>query len=283
VKNLRAVVLAVLLAAPLLGTVDSSALVQNDGAFGKERVTFKSGDLTLVGYLFRPTGTGPFPIVIWNHGSEPNPGASRQFDGVASIFVPAGYAVFAPMRRGHSDSEGEYIVTAREREAARNGEAAGRRLANRLLETSQLQDQLAGLEFAKHVPFVDRTRVVVAGCSFGGIQALLGAEAAVGYRAAISISPAALNWGHNPDLETRLKKAVERIDIPVFLIQPAKDASLGPARVLGPMLERRNASSRSKIYPAEGPEDQQQHCFGGARGMHVWGAEAVAFLRGVLR
>jgi hypothetical protein len=65
----------------------------------KERVTFKSGDLTLVGYLFKPGGQGPFPGIIWNHGSEKDPDTGPEFDSVASIFVPAGYVVFAPVRR----------------------------------------------------------------------------------------------------------------------------------------------------------------------------------------
>ena len=253
-----------------------------EAVFNKQRITFKSDELTLVGYLFKPDGNGPFPTVVWNHGSERNPGAGAQFDGVASVFTRAGYVVFAPMRRGHSDSEGEYIVAAREREVARNGAAAGQRLTTRLLETSQLNDQLAGLRTVKMFPFVDTARLVVAGCSFGGIQALLGAEANVGYRAAISISPAAQNWGHNPDLEARLVQAVDHIEIPVFLMQPPKDASLGPAQVLGPRLERRNALSRVKIYPADGPEDEQQHCFGGVKGMHVWAADALTFLGKVL-
>ena len=76
----------------------------------KERVTFQSDHLTLVGCLFRPDGPGPFPGLIWNHGSEKSPGTTRQFDAVAAIFVPAGYVVFAPMRRGHGDSEGPYIM-----------------------------------------------------------------------------------------------------------------------------------------------------------------------------
>jgi hypothetical protein len=38
-----------------------------------------------------------------------------------------------------------------------------------------------------------------------------------------------------------------------------------------------------KIYPAEGPEDQQLHCFGGAKGMHVWAADVLAFLKDVVR
>src|SRR5436305_14039306 len=56
----------------------------------KSRVTFKSGDLTLVGYLYKPDGNGPFPGVIWNHGSEQSPGTGPEFDAVAAIFVPAG-------------------------------------------------------------------------------------------------------------------------------------------------------------------------------------------------
>jgi dienelactone hydrolase len=282
-KTLRPYVVAVSIAAAFDAGVHASGRWLDDGVFNKQRVIFRSSDLTLVGYLYRPSGDGPFPAVVWNHGSEANPAGGPQFDSVASIFVPAGYVVFAPVRRGHSDSEGENILVARDREAARNGDAAGRRLMNRLLETSQLQDQLSGLTFLKQQPFVDKDRLVVAGCSFGGIQTLLGAEANVGYRAAISISPAALNWGHNPDLEARLEHAVDRIGVPVFLIQPPKDASLGPARILGPRLERRNRASRVKIYPAEGPENEQQHCFGGAKGMHVWGPDAVAFLKDALQ
>lgn len=75
-------------------------------SFSKERVIFKSDTLTLVGFLFKPDGLGPFPALIWNHGSEQSPGTARQFDAVVAIFVPAGYVVFAPMRRGHGDSRG---------------------------------------------------------------------------------------------------------------------------------------------------------------------------------
>jgi hypothetical protein len=38
-----------------------------------------------------------------------------------------------------------------------------------------------------------------------------------------------------------------------------------------------------KIYPAVGPETLQRHCFGGAPGMHVWGADAVAFVEAALK
>jgi dienelactone hydrolase len=57
----------------------------------------------LVGFLYQPEGEGPWPTLIWNHGSEKNPEAGPQFDTVASVFVPAGYVVFAPERRVPGD------------------------------------------------------------------------------------------------------------------------------------------------------------------------------------
>jgi carboxymethylenebutenolidase len=244
-----------------------------------ERVTFKSDELSLVGFLYKPEGTGPWPALIWNHGSERNPDRGAQFDTVASIFVPAGYVVFAPVRRGHGDSEGRYIVDRIRGKQQQQGHDESMRTAVRLLETEQLQDQLEALAYLKKLPFVDAQRVVVAGCSFGGIETLLGAEstAGAGYQAAVSISPAALSWRRNSFLQARLLEAVARIDIPVLLIQPPKDASLEPARVLGAEAARLGKPLTAKVYPSEGPEDLQGHCFGGVRGMRVWAEEAKSF------
>jgi hypothetical protein len=76
---------------------------------------------------------------------------------------------------------------------------------------------------------------------------------------------------------------VRKTEIPVFLIQPPRDASLEPARVLGAELQRRSSRHAVKVYPPEMPEDQQGHCFGGARGMQVWAQDVLAFFAGALR
>ena len=34
-----------------------------------QRVSFRSGDLELHGLLYKPAGPGPFPGVVYNHGS----------------------------------------------------------------------------------------------------------------------------------------------------------------------------------------------------------------------
>jgi dienelactone hydrolase len=249
----------------------------------KQIVTYTNGALTLMGCLYRPDGPGPFPTLIWNHGSEPDPAGASQFDSVAAIFVPAGYAVLAPVRRGQSESQGDYIQDRIAATFRQSGADAAERLMVQLMGSEQLSDQLAGLAYAKTLAFVDTTRLVVAGCSYGGIQTLLAAERGAGFKAALAISPGALSWRGHLLLQDRLLRTVRRIDIPVLLIQPPKDASLEPAKRLGAEADRLGKTSfTAKVYPATMPEGQQGHCFGGARGMHLWAAEALDFFGGVL-
>jgi carboxymethylenebutenolidase len=283
------ILLSLVIAAAMWGgSVMSDSPAASKGATTRphpslQTVTFKSGDRALFGVLYKPQGRGPFPVLIWNHGSEKAPGAGPQFDSVASIFVPAGYVVFAPVRRGHGYSNGRYIVDVIQETLAAEGVEAANRMAVHVLETEQLDDQLAGLAYVKKLAFVDPSRIAVAGCSFGGIQTLLGAERNLAYKAAISISPAALSWNGNSFLQKRLIQSLQGINIPVLLLQPARDASLEPSRVLGAEAARLGKLLTTKVYPDTGPEDERGHCFGGAKGMHVWAEDAKAFLAANLR
>jgi len=77
-----------------------------------DTVSFASGDLTLKGLLWKPAGKGPFPAVLYNHGSEPRP--QRFAPKATEGFLKQGYAVFAPCRRGQglSKGQGKYILEA---------------------------------------------------------------------------------------------------------------------------------------------------------------------------
>ena len=69
----------------------------------KQEVTFPGGGLTLHGCIWKPEGNGPFPAVIWNHGSEKNPlpcGPKR----LARAILDHGCVVFFPVRHGHRGS-----------------------------------------------------------------------------------------------------------------------------------------------------------------------------------
>lgn len=67
-----------------------------------EELTFRSGPLNLHAFLFRPPGAGRFPAIVFNHGSEEFPGAKQ---GQAEFFVPHGFVLFVPHRRGHGRSK----------------------------------------------------------------------------------------------------------------------------------------------------------------------------------
>ena len=74
---------------------------QGDKPVAPQEVTFRSGQLTLHGFVSKPDGDGPFPAVVWNHGSGANPGTGGT---VAALFNSHGYVLFVPHRRGHGRS-----------------------------------------------------------------------------------------------------------------------------------------------------------------------------------
>src|SRR2546428_10777546 len=64
-----------------------------------ETVTFPSGEITLHGVLYKPEGTGPFPAVIYNHGSAPGMMSKEAFAALGPVFASHGWVFFGPYRR----------------------------------------------------------------------------------------------------------------------------------------------------------------------------------------
>jgi len=248
----------------------------------KQMVTFQSKAddgkiLNLVGYLYKPDGNGPFPTIIWNHGSETDAGEGENVDLLPVPFVEAGYAFFSPIRRGQGKSEGESIT-----DTLNNftGEEKGQKFVE-LMEGGQLNDQMAGLAYAKTLPFVDKDRLAVMGCSYGGIQTLMASKldpATTGFKAAIAISPDAESW-NNPAMQQHLTTEVApKIAMPIYLLHPAKDVSIEPGLTLGRILNESQKTFELKIFPAFGDEHLQAHCFGGGLGTKIWAPDVLRFL-----
>src|SRR6266480_4206556 len=61
-----------------------------------ETVTFPSGEITLHGVLYKPEGTGPFPAVIYNHGSAPGMMSKEAFAALGPVFAGHGWVFFGP-------------------------------------------------------------------------------------------------------------------------------------------------------------------------------------------
>jgi len=231
-----------------------------------ELITFTSGDLALKGFVWRPEGSGPFPAIVWNHGSEKLPGAVAS---VAPYFVSRGYVFLVPHRRGQGQSAGTYIMD--QLNAAISPEQRSRMLV--ALNEVHFQDQLAALAYLRSLPYVDQNRLVVMGASFGGIQTMLAVERRSGYRVAIDCQ----TWRGSPDLRARLIAAASKATIPVFFLQAENDYDLTPNRALSEEVRRTGQSVEIKTYPTFGSSAQEGHSFCW-RGVNTWGPDVLKFI-----
>lgn len=238
-------------------------------------VTFPSGNLVLHGYVYKPAGDGPFPAVLWNHGSERLPGWLPQ---LGPLFVSEGYVLFIPHRRGQglSSGAGEYIMDALARGAELGGPAARSRKLVELMQV-HLEDQEAAIAYLKSIPYVDAKRVAVAGCSFGGIQTLLAAAEDLGLLAAVDFAGGAESWRGSPDLRDRMSRAARGARVPVFFIQAKNDYDISPSKDLAKEMEKAGKPHQIHIFPPSGKTTQEAHEFC-IRGGEVWGGEVFEFL-----
>src|SRR6266704_4353162 len=203
-----------------------------------DTVTFPSGDITLHGVLYKPEGTGPFPAVVYNHGSAPGMMSEQAFAALGPVFASHGWVFFGPYRRGQglSASAGPYIGDQIAVAEKAGGIAAGAETMVRLLATDHLNDQLAALAWLRKQSFVQANRIAVAGTSFGGIETVLGAEQG-NYCAAIDSAGGAQSWADAPALQSLMTASVRNAHAPILFFQAENDYDLSPSKVLSAVMK----------------------------------------------
>jgi len=243
---------------------------------GAEIVSFPSGELTLHGVLYKPAGSGPFPAVLFNHGSGKD--YTKEFEALGPVYNKHGWIFFAPYRRGQglSASAGPYIVDEMNAALAAGGRGVRSKVMVERLETTQLSDQLAALAWLKKNAYVQPYRVAVAGNSFGGIQAVLGAEHG-SYCAAIDSAGAAQNWTTSPEVRELMIRSVSNTKMPIFFFQAENDWDLGPSRDLAQAAKAARKPYQIKIYPPFGTSKEEGHSFG-YYGSSTWAEDVFQFL-----
>lgn len=262
----------------LLFAMAVSLLLFSPSALAEEVVTFTSGNITLHGVIYRPAGKGPFPAVVYNHGSAAGMLSRSAFEALGPVFANHGWVFFGPYRRGQglSAKAGPYIgdqIAAAEKSG---GTSAGAVEMVRLLETDHLNDQLAALAWLRQRDFVQKNRIAVAGNSFGGIETVLGAERG-SYCAAIDSAGGAQSWADAPELQALMIRTVRNAHSPIFFFQAANDFDLAPSMTLSAAMKDANKAYELKIYPSYGKSHQDGHTFG-YFGASVWAEDVFRFL-----
>jgi carboxymethylenebutenolidase len=243
--------------------------IDQPAAIVPETIVVPSGKLRLKAFFWKPNGPGPFPTVLFNHGSG---GADADHtagfpiteaaEKLAPLFLKHGYAFLYLFRRGQglSADQGPFMQDILLQEEAARGKDARQYLQFILTTTDHLDDVLAALAFLKATPAVDAKRIAVVGHSFGGQLTLLAAERDNTVRAAVTFAAAAGSWEGSPELRERLRAAVDKATVPIMLIQAANDYSTAPGQELADEL-RRHKSYVLTIYPPVGRTADEGHNF----------------------
>jgi carboxymethylenebutenolidase len=262
-----------------------AARAEGQVAGGPDTVAVQSGALELRALLWRPRGHGPFPAVLFNHGSGHGAGAAsrsrdqRHPEVLGPVFARHGYAFLYLFRRGDGLSAGQGIPSGdlMDQALAAQGQEARNQVQMHLLETDELSDALAGLAVLRALPGVDPRRVAVAGHSFGASLGLLVAERDSTLRAAVVFAPAGFSWERSPQLRVRLLAAVDRTATPIFFIHAANDYSVEPGKALSAEMARLGKTYRVTLYPPVGQSADEGHDFVHLR-VGTWERDVFAFL-----
>ena len=167
------------------------------------RIPSRAGNYTIAATVVRPEGNGPFGAMILNHGTpvsalERAKESTELLMDTAAVFAKRGYVVVLPLRRGFGLTGGEFAEDAGScsNPDFRRGESAA------------ADDVMAAYEYARTLPFVDGSRMILAGQSAGGVASMFTA-AQKNPQGLVAVLAFAAGRGGNPRRNPGVPCAVE--------------------------------------------------------------------------
>ncbi|MBT3659300.1 MAG: prolyl oligopeptidase family serine peptidase [Rhodospirillaceae bacterium] len=242
-------------------------------AYVPREIEFKSGELSLKGYLFVPSDDGPHPCVINNHSSSLRPGGAQvSRPQLAALMMAWGYAFFFPHRRGYGNSPG--IPVADAIPASLGSKDYDTQIIQRLDE--ECADVLAATAAMRATDDIDGDRLALSGSSRGGILSLLAAVEDDDLRCTANFCGGARQWADHPALRRKMLDAAAGLSVPIFLAQAENDLNPAATAELADELKRHNKTHECHIYPPWGASAAEGHLFE-INGSQVWGPDVRRF------
>ncbi len=243
-----------------------------------ENVFFPSGSNLVHAFVYKPQGSGAFPVIIYNQATKDPyylPGGVYPFEMVARWAIRHHYALFIPDRPGNETfgtTLGEFAhflsdtnnISKTDRSFMEGFDIVGK-------------DISAAAVWLTKQPFVDKRKLAMMGYSTGAMQTFLLATKPSPVRAFVVFSPASRLWKDSATMRHLLSAATLEVKEPLLLIQSANDFSTGPIEKLGPKLKALATSHRTKLFPPFGKTPAEALMFG-VHGSDVWGDEVSSFL-----
>jgi len=236
-------------------------------------VFYPSAGLSIQAYLYQPYGRGPFPVIIYNHGSRSgNERRSLPQAHIGKLLTQAGYMVFVPERRGYGRSDGPTVA-----EEVDNDKE---KLVPRLQKDTD--DVLAAVEHLRTVPLADTKRIGIMGWSYGGIISLFAISRSTAFAVAVNQAGGALTWNGNAYVRSALMAAAEKATTPTLFQVAENDRTTASITTVAEIFNKRGVSHRVTIYDPFNPQRVSQtppgHRVFSAEGMYVWKKDVLEFL-----
>ncbi|HVK95367.1 MAG TPA: CocE/NonD family hydrolase [Noviherbaspirillum sp.] len=231
-----------------------------------------TGTVELETTIFTPPGSGPFPVVVMNHGKalgDPRSQGRDRFIVLSREFVRHGYAVVIPMRKGFSKSGGKYVEYGCDMVA--HGQA-------------QADDLQGTLEYLRTQSWADSERVLVAGQSYGGLTALAfgerqfpGVKGLINFAGGLKVHGGGCSW--QQALVDTFAGYGARTSLPSLWFYGENDHHFGPqlaARLYDAYVQ---AGGLARLI-AFGPFKKDAHGMSASRdGVKIWWPETERFLK----
>src|SRR5262245_38953747 len=202
-----------------------------------------------------------------------------QLGSAAAVFVQHGYVVVMPLRRGFGVTGGEY--------AEDPGPCSNPDF--RKAEAAASQDVMAAYDYARTLPYVDGSRMMLAGQSAGAMVSLYTA-AMRAPQGLVAVLGFAAGRGGNPDYRPGVPCAVEpvarlldalgaQIKVPVLFHYAANDRFFNPAttRLWFERFKAGGAKADYVLQPAFGSDGH--YVFSAEDGAKVWVPAVEQFLK----
>lgn len=221
--------------------------------------------------IFRPSGPGPFPLLLMNHGKQEGPARQQKrerFIYMATEFVRRGYAVMLPMRSGFALSTGAY------RDHGCDMTANG---------VAQARDVLDALAYARRQSWVDPERILVAGQSYGGLAAMAlatanlpGVRGLLNFAGGLRVDKPVCDW------QSSLAKAYATFgaysQVPSLWLYGANDSYFGPQLAQRWYRSYTGSGGKAELF-AYGSFKRDAHLTLGSRdGVAIWLPRVERFL-----
>jgi dienelactone hydrolase len=232
--------------------------------------------------VFRPPGSGPFPMMLMNHGATQS-GLQRhyfpllEFEAAALWFVRRGYAVAAPQRPGYGETVGPLFDDMGECESP-DFRGSGLAIA---------ESALSAINYMVTLPFIHGDRIFVVGQSAGGFGSMaLAAQNPRMVRGIINFSGG--RGGHaegKPNNNCAPDRLVETVAefgrtarIPMLWIYTENDSFFGPALSKRMYEAFRSAGGHVEYHLLPAFEDDGHYFVDSPEAVAIWAPIVTKFL-----